>query len=133
MRDTTRRESRKEALRQESDQYKEAIEKQIKEGYSEVQKMGRLILIGGVVGLGAYTLFSFLSQKMPRRKKKNDEVLKGKIVAPESSVSRLIKEKIALFLLSLALERIKNHLLKEKPENDTTHPPETTTKKESPD
>jgi len=133
MRDTTRRESRKEALRQESDQYKEAIEKQIKEGYSEVQKMGRLILIGGVVGVGAYTLFSFLSPKKPRRGKKNNEVIKGKIVAPESSVSRLIKEKIALFLLSLALERIKNHLLKEKPENDTTHPPETTTKKESPD
>ena len=133
MRDTTRRESRKEALRQESDQYKEAIEKQIKEGYSEVQKMGRLILIGGVVGLGAYTLFSFLSPKKPRRKEKNDEVLKAKIVAPESSVSRLIKEKIALFLLSLALERIKNHLLKEKTENDTTHPPETTTGKESPD
>ena len=124
MRDTTKRESRKEALRQESDQYKEAIEKQIKEGYSEVQKMGRLILIGGVVGLGAYTLFSFLSQKMPRRKKKNGEVLKGKIVAPESSVSRLIKEKIALFLLSLALERLTNHLMKEKPENDTTHSPE---------
>ena len=55
------------------------------------------------------------------------------IVVPESSVSRLIKEKIALFLLSLALERIKNHLLKEKPENDTTHPPETTSEKESPD
>ena len=124
MQDTTKRESRKQELRQESAQYKSVIEKQIREGYSEVQRMGRLILLGGVVGVGAYTLVSLLTQKKSRKKKKNGEVLMGKIVVPESSVSKLIKEKIALFLLSLALERIKNHLLKEKPENDTTHPPE---------
>ncbi len=131
MEESTRRESRKQALRQESTEYKKAIERQLQEGYSEVQRMGRLILIGGIVGLSAYTLFSFLGAKKTKNKKKNGKLLQGQIEARESSLPGLIKEKIALFLLSLALEKLKNHLLKEKPENDTTHPPETSSAAES--
>ncbi len=119
------RETRKQALRKQSAEYRKVIETQLRDGYSEVQRMGRLIWIGGVVGVSIYTLISLLGDRKPRKKKKDDEVLKGQIPVRESSVSGLIKEKIALFLLSMALERLKTHLLKEKPENDTTHPPET--------
>ena len=124
MQENPGRESRKQALRKESTEYKRAIESQLKEGYSELQRMGRLILIGGIVGLSAYTLFSLVASKNTRKKKKNEEVSAGKVTVRESSLSGLIKEKIALFLLSLALERLTNHLMKEKPENDTTHSPE---------
>lgn len=123
MQEGPERTSRKLALRRESAEYKMAIEKQLKEGYSEVQRMGRLILLGGIVGLSAYTLFHLLGQKSTKKKKKNSELLPGQVEVRESSLSGLIKEKIALFLLSLVLERLKTHLIKGIPENDTTHPP----------
>ena len=59
---------KKKELQKTSEDYKHAIEEQIKEGYRTTERVGKVVLITGAILLGGYTILKLISGG---KKKKN--------------------------------------------------------------
>ena len=53
--------SRKKKLKETSEAYKEAIETQVRDGYKVTERIGKAILVTGVILFTGYVIFQWLS------------------------------------------------------------------------
>ncbi|MCZ6901081.1 MAG: hypothetical protein O7F74_12665 [Bacteroidetes bacterium] len=113
---------KKKELQKTSEGYKHAIEEQIKEGYRTTERVGKVVLITGAILLGGYTILKLISGG---KKKKTKIQLASRlfnqetIPVQENSPGQPIKEQIVLFLVSIALKKLKNFFEEAESKNES--------------
>ena len=114
--------SKKKELQKASEDYKHAIEEQVKEGYRTTERVGKVVLVTGAILLGGYTIFKLISGG---KKKKTKIQLASRlfnqetIPVQESSLSQPIKQQIVLFLVSIAIKKLKNFFEEAESKNES--------------
>jgi len=114
--------SKKKELQKASEDYKHAIEEQVKEGYRTTERVGKVVLVTGAILFGGYTIFKLISGGKKKKTKTQltpPPLNQETIPVQESSLGKPIKEQIFLFLISIALKKLKGLFEESKSKNES--------------
>lgn len=103
-----------EILSREAEGYKQAIGKEVKTAVKDIRTMGSLLLLaGGAFALTFFLTKAFSSGKKEKSARKEEVQVTGVVVREpkkESEIITMIKEQIALFIISIIKDRITTYI-----------------------
>ena len=107
---------KKEALEKESSRYKAALTSNVDHLKVDLDRWGSNFLVIAGSLYGAYQVFKLIKGLRQSDEEENQQTSTLATTKESSHLATLIKEKIALFILSIALERLKKFLDEKKNE-----------------